>query len=244
MATGINRSSKLPLYQQLYEIMYASFLRGEWKPGDMLPSEAELVDKYQVSRITVRQVLDRLVNEGLISRERGRGTFVLQPTLEQGMHRIISFTDDMRQRGIKPETRLLSSSLITAPQEIAERLQVNPDEELAMIKRLRLGNGEPLSTEESYLIHRYCPGILEHDFVSNSMRMILEREYDIHWSHARQVIRSVPSPRSLVKILMTRPNSAILYIERISFDQNNTPVEYLRLYHRGDRYALYNELRG
>ena len=81
--TLIDRNSKLPLYHQLYEILRENITRGEWQPGDMIPPEPELIDRYKVSRTTVRQVLDMLVNEDLIYRQQGRGTFVAHPSLEQ-----------------------------------------------------------------------------------------------------------------------------------------------------------------
>ena len=101
---SINKHSKLPYYQQLYEILRQKIILGEWKPGDMIPTESELIGTYQVSRNTVRQVLDILVNEGYIYRHRGKGTFIAHPTLEQTTSRIISFTEDMRQRGFVPGT--------------------------------------------------------------------------------------------------------------------------------------------
>ena len=121
----INRQSKLPLYQQLYEMLRGNITRGEWKPGDLIPAESELIEQYGVSRITVRQVLDMLVQEGLIYRQRGRGSFVAHPTVEQVLQRLVSFTDDMRQRGFAPSTRtLFSSGLLPAPEDIARQLQV------------------------------------------------------------------------------------------------------------------------
>ena len=107
---AINRQSKLPLYQQLYEVLRGNIMRGEWKPGDLIPAESELIEQYGVSRITVRQVLDMLVQEGLIYRQRGRGSFVAHPTVEQVLQRLVSFTDDMRQRGFAPNTRILSAA--------------------------------------------------------------------------------------------------------------------------------------
>jgi len=239
----INRHSKLPLYHQLYEILREQIVRGEWRPGDMLPPEPELIERYQVSRTTVRQVLDMLVNEGLIYRQQGRGTFVAQPTLEQGLVRIISFTEDMRQRGIQPGTQVLSSGLIPAPSDIAERLEIGPGEELAHLKRLRLADGQPMSVEESYLVHRYCPGVLQGDYAANPLREALERDYGIRLVRASQVIRAVLAPRDLAGLLSIQPKSALLYVERVSYSQQNSPVEFLRLYYRGDRYTLYNELR-
>lgn len=242
MTEFINRRSKLPYYQQLYEILRGKIQRREWQPGDMIPPESELIETYQVSRSTVRQVLDMLVNEGLIYRERGRGSFVAHPTLEQSMSRIISFTQDMRQRGFSPGTRVLSASLISAPEDIAEKLQIPPGDVLARIERLRLADGEPMSIEESYLVHRYCPNILQHDYSSKPLRETLERDYGIRLVYARQVIRAIPASKQLAKLLEIKPNVPLLFIERITFSQAEIPVEFLRIYYRADRYSLYNEL--
>jgi DNA-binding GntR family transcriptional regulator len=241
---AINRTSKLPLYQQLYEVLRSSILHGEWKPGDLIPSESELTERYQVSRITVRQVLDMLAKEGLIYRERGRGTFVAHPTVDQVLVRIVSFTEDMQQRGFEPSTRVLSASLVPAPTDIAAQLQIEPDTELVRLERLRLADGEPMSVEESYLIHRFCPGLLERNYTTMPLREALEKNYGIHWSRATQVIRAISASRDLAGKLSIRANAAVLFIERVSYSQQNTPIEFLRLYNRGDRYALQNELRG
>ena len=240
----INRTSKLPLYHQLYEILRADILHGKWEPGDMLPPESELVERYQVSRTTVRQVLDMLVNEGLIYRQRGRGTFVAHPTLEQGLVRIVSFTQDMRQRGCKPGTEVLFSGLVPAPEDIAKKLEIEPGEELARLDRLRLADGEPMSIEESHLVHRYCPGVLEGDYAANSLREALERDHSIRLVRAKQVIRAILAPSKLAGLLSIPSKSALLFIERISYSQQDVPVEFLRIYYRADRYSLYNELQG
>ena len=238
----IDRGSKLPLYHQLYEILRDSIVRGEWKPGDMIPPEPELIRHYGVSRTTVRQVLDILVNDGLIYRQQGRGTFVAHPTVEQALVRIISFTEDMRQRGFVPGTRVLSSGLLPAPAEIASELGVEPGEELARLERLRLADGEPMSIEESYLVHRYCPGVLAGDYGSNPLREALERGYGIRWVRAKQVIRAILAPAAMAQLLALPATSALLCIERVSYSQHNVPVEFLRIFYRGDRYALHNEL--
>ena len=240
----INRTSKLPLYHQLYEILRGDILHGKWEPGDMLPPESELVEHYQVSRTTVRQVLDMLVNEGLIYRQRGRGTFVAHPTLEQGLVRIVSFTQDMRQRGCKPGTEVLFSGLVPAPEDIAKKLEIEPGEELARLDRLRLADGEPMSIEESHLVHRYCPGVLEGDYAANSLREALERDHSIRLIRAKQVIRALLAPSKLAGLLSIPSKSALLFIERISYSQQDVPVEFLRIYYRADRYSLYNELQG
>jgi GntR family transcriptional regulator len=238
----IDRDSKLPFYQQLYEILRGKIQHGEWQPGDLIPTESDLIDSYQVSRNTVRQVLDMLVNEGLIYRQRGRGSFVAHPTLEQSMTRIISFTEDMRQRGFSPGTKVLSASLILAAEDISKKLNISPREQLAYLQRLRLADGEPMSIEESFLVHRYCPGVLQHDYARQPLREILERDYGIPITSAKQVIQAMLAPAELAELLEIKPHSALLFIERISYSQGRTPVEFLRVYYRADRYSLYNEL--
>lgn len=240
---GIIRESKLPIYHQLYEILRSNIVRGEWQPGDMLPSETELIEQYRVSRITVRQALETLVNEGLIYRQRGRGTFVAHPTVEQGLSRIISFTEDMRQRGFRPDTEIISAGVIPAPAEIAEKLHIDAGEELVRLERLRLADGEPMSIEESHLVHRCCPGVLKYDYAQIPLTEVLDRDYGIRPVRAKQVIRAISAPARLAQKLSISPQAALLYIERVSYSDQNIPIEFLRLYHRGDRYALYNELR-
>ena len=239
----INRSSPLPLYHQLYELLRSEIRSGRWQPGDMLPPELELTERYEVSRTTVRQVLEMLVNESLIYRQRGRGSFVAHPTVEQTLVRIISFTDDMRQRGFESGTEVLSADLVPAPSDIAGRLEIEPGEELARIKRLRLADNEPMSVEESFLVHRHCRGILDGDYAQQPLRLALEQGHDIRWSHARQRIRAIVASRDLAHTLSVEPNSALLFIERVSYSQANVPVEFLRITYRADRYSLYCELQ-
>ncbi|HUW10049.1 MAG TPA: GntR family transcriptional regulator [Anaerolineae bacterium] len=240
----INRHSKLPLYHQLYEILRGSITRREWRPGDMIPPESELIETHGVSRTTVRQVLDMLVNEGLIYRQRGRGSYVAHPTLEHGLTRIVSFTEDMRRRGFEPSTRLLASGLVAAPPDIAESLQVEPGAELARLERLRLADDEPMSVEEAYLVHQLCPGVLAGDYTSIPLRQALEQNHGLRLVRAKQIIRAIAAPAKLAETLSIARTVPLLLIERVSYSQQNVPVEFLRITYRADRYSLYNELQG
>ncbi len=239
----LNPRSKLPLYHQLYEILRADILGGKYQPGDLVPAESELIDSYKVSRTTVRQVLDLLVREGLVYRQRGRGSFVSHRSLEEGLVRIVSFTEDMQRRGFEPGTRVLSAELIPATRDIAGKLEVAPGEELARIRRLRLADGEPLSIEDSHLVHRLFPGILGKATLTASLQDAA-RDYGIRWSFAKQVIRAIEAAPDMARTLSVRPKSALLYVERVSYSEEQAPAEFLRIYYRGDRYSLYADLQG
>jgi GntR family transcriptional regulator len=240
----VNRHSSLPLHQQLYEILRRKILQGEWEVGEMIPPEPELMQKYDLSRITVRRGLNRLANEGLIYRQQGRGSFVAERTLEQGLTRIISFTEDMNQRGMTPRTEVHFSDLVPAPEDVAERLSLPPGVEMARLERLRIANDEPLSIEESYLVHSYCPGILGEDYADSPLREALETNFGIRIVRAKQIIRAVRASTRQARLLAITARSPLLFIERVSYSQQNLPIEFLRIYYRGDRYSLFNELNG
>jgi GntR family transcriptional regulator len=240
----VSYQSKSPLYQQIYQLLRHKILGGQWNPNEMLPSEAELVEQYNVSRATVRQALDELVSDGLIYRRQGRGTFISPPTVEQGLVRIVSFTEDMQQRGLNPGTKLISAGLVSASKMLANDLQIEEGESLARIERLRLADGAPMSVEVSFLVHRYCPGILAQDYTTRSLRLMLEESYQIRITSARQKIQAVAATEEMAEVLGIDPGAPLLYIERISFSEFDVPVEYLRLFHRGDRYTLHADLRG
>jgi GntR family transcriptional regulator len=192
----------------------------------------------------VRQALEELVADGLIVRERGRGTFVAPPSVEQNLVRIVSFTEDMKQRGFTPNTRLVSARLMPATEHIAEKLSVPLGEKLARIERLRLADEEPMSVEISCLVYRYCPGVFEKDYTQESLRLILERQYGIRIARAEQSLQAVAADEEMAELLEVEVGAPLLFIERVSYSDYDVPVEFLRIYHRGDRYTLRNELRG
>ena len=125
--------SAQPLYHQIFIIVRGKIIRGEWSAGDRLPSELELMSQFQVSRTTIRLALDRLVNEGLIYRQRGRGTFVAAPRIEQDLHQGIRFVESLRQRELNASTKVLSSKMVPASDQTTIDLDVELDEPLAII---------------------------------------------------------------------------------------------------------------
>lgn len=173
----IDRKSGEPIHNQIYERLRDNIIRGVWKPGDQLPTEPELMGRFQVSRITVRQAFEKLVSQNLVYRQQGRGTFVAHPSIESNTTRIIDFAEDMRQRNLRPSSRVINKQIVPASAITAERLQIQPGDELAFLTRLRLANDEVISLEESFLVHRYCPGILDkYEFAVMSLRRVLDGE--------------------------------------------------------------------
>src|SRR6266480_6637171 len=142
--SAIYRNSPLPRYYQLKEIMRERIRTGEWKPGDLIPSERELGEKYGISRMTARQAITDLVNEGLFYREQGKGTFVSRHKITQQLIRLTGFTEDIRARGQRPGAKVLSARMVPADETTAERLRIKPGLLICRLNRLRLADEEPL----------------------------------------------------------------------------------------------------
>src|SRR5574340_1853875 len=133
--SAIYKNSPLPRYYQRKEIMRERVQSNEWKPGDLIPSERELSEKYGISRMTARQAITDLVNEGLFYREQGKGTFVSQRKITQQLIRLTGFTEDIRARGQRPGTKVLSAEMRPADEEIAERLHIRLGEMIFLVDR-------------------------------------------------------------------------------------------------------------
>ena len=238
----IIKTGFVPCYHQLKEILSRAISKGEFEPGQPLPPERELCRDYQVSRTTVRKALDILMHEGYIYREQGRGTFAGKLPLEQPAQ-IISFTEEMKRRGLKPSTEVLKTEICSHIEKIAKALAVNINEEVIMVKRLRLANKEPLALETSYLPHKLYPGLLSQN-LSGSLTKLTEKKYHLRFKYASQVVKAGLVYGKEAKILGLKRNSPVLSIQRTAFLVDNRPSEYLEALYRADRYELTMELKG
>ncbi len=141
----------LPLYVQLRDALRKQVETGQWKVGSQVPTEAELMKTYRVGRATVRQALQELVNQGLLYRKQGKGTYVSRPRQEDDIESLISFTAEMTARGVTPSARVLGVWVIVPPAEIREQLALRDNEKAVRLERLRFGDGVPIALELSHL---------------------------------------------------------------------------------------------
>lgn len=244
MAIGplVSRTSPLPLYYQVQEILRTRIVQGHLQPGHKIPTEAELCTQHDVSRITVRQAVTALVNEGLLYRSRGRGTFVASPRVSHVVSELISFTEEMAQRGLVATSRVLDAQSEVPSERIRSALQIPEGEEVFRIKRLRLADGEPLALQTAYLPRNRFPPIDVRRLETTSLYQILEEEYRIHLARAQEVYRPIILKRAEAAILNVHPRLAAFGVERTTFDAQNRPVEFVTSILRGDRMQLTLEL--
>ena len=238
----LDKDSPLPLYHQLKKVIEEHIDSQEWLPGMRLPSERELCDQFQVSRITVRQAITELVNAGRLNRHQGIGTFVASPRIEQNLTHLVGFTQDMQARGKRPGSRIIEQKALPAPPHIARALQIQSGDSMVMLKRLRLTDGEPMAIEIAYLPGSICDGLAEEDMHDRSLYKLLMTKYHVFPSRAEQQLQAIACPAPEAQLLGIAKGSPVLHIYRLSFSPEGRPVEYTESYYRGDRYVFQVEL--
>jgi len=237
----VKRQPGISLYYQVAKILRERILSGQWRPGDQVPTEDELCELFQVSRTTVRYALGTLVSEGLIFRKQGQGTYVAEPTLEEGSAHLLGFTEEMLQKGISPGSEVLSAENIPATEKVAERLNIQAGEPVIMIKRLRFANNEPIGIQTAYIPFKLCSGLLKDD-LSGSLYALLETKYQIQLHTAKDTYYVGVLKGQEAKLLDVPSGSAAFVVERITVTSDGTPVEYVRSFMRGDRYKVSHQL--
>ncbi|MBA4493242.1 GntR family transcriptional regulator [Paenactinomyces guangxiensis] len=241
MKPVLNKNIPIPLYYQLKQWLTEQIERGELRPGDAIPSERELSEQFEISRMTVRQALLELVNEGKLVREKGKGTFVAEPKINQGLLKLTSFSEDMRSRGMKPGARLIHVNVEDVTPKLEDTLQIKGGS-IISITRLRLADDKPMAIETSHLPLSQFPELRQQDLHDQSLYQFLEHYYGITISYASQTIEvGMPSPRER-ELLQIREGVPVLRTERITYDENRSPIEFVQSSYRGDRYKLYAEL--
>jgi GntR family transcriptional regulator len=231
----------VPLHHQVYLDLRGALDTGEWKPGDRLPPERELARQYGCSLITVRRAMSDLAREGRLERTRGRGTFVLPPRIDRDLGGTLSFTAEMRTRGLDAATRLVAARPESAGEAVAAALGIEPGAPTLYLERLRVGGGEPLLLEQVHLPAERFPGLLASDLEHSSLYDLLTERYDTAVSHVRETLEPVLLRAREARLLGRPARTPALLIESIAFAADGTPVELGRTYVRGDRTRYYVE---
>ncbi len=239
---AIDLNSPVPKYYQLKEIIRDMVERDELGEGNPIPPERELCERFGISRMTARQAVVELVNEGLLYREQGRGTFVAGKKVQQEAERLRSFTEDMRERGLEVSSTILEVEVESAGPVVARLLRVVPGEKIVRLRRVRSADGEPMALETSHLLHDVASVILDSDLSTHSLYDELRRKAGLKISRAEQSYEATLINELESEHLRVPSGNAALLIERVTFDANACPFEYVKSTYRGDRYRVTTSL--
>jgi GntR family transcriptional regulator len=231
----------IPLHHQVFRDLKSALDDNEWKPGDRMPTERELAERYGCSLITIRHALGELVREGRIERTRGRGTFVLPPRIERNIAGSMSFAEEMQRRGLDPTTKLVTARIEVAGEAVAAALGLAADAPVVYLERLRLGGGEPLILEQARLPAERFPGLMAFDLEQRSLYDILADRYATRIIRAREAVEPVMLRRREAALLGLPPRSLALQIDGIAHAADGSAIETARSFVRGDRTRYYLE---
>lgn len=208
--------------------------------GSAIPSERQLSADLGVSRLTLRAALDDLAREGYLVRRRGSGTYVQQPKISQELT-MTSFSEDMRRRGMRPGSRMLSMKTEHAGPRLGRFLNVSPSEQIVVVKRLRLADGETMAIETLHIPESLVPGLTPKS-LSGSFYDLLRDTYGIEIASGTQSIEPTVTNDEESAALGVPLHSPAFLFERTSRDGGGRTVEFVRSIYRGDRYRIVSEL--
>lgn len=225
------------LYAKVKKDIETKITNNEYHAGAFLPSEPELQKYYHVSRTTIREAISHLVADGLVIIVRGKGTQVRPSKLSHKISVLMSFTEIMQQQGIQPAISDCKAARIKPQMEVVSQLNLLPEEEVYEIYRVRAADNEPISINLSYIPCEFLRNFDINIFTkTQSLYNALETHYDLTIQATEDTITAIKATSVQAKILGIKKNDPILCIERLAYDKNNTPVEFCKIWIRGDRY--------
>jgi GntR family transcriptional regulator len=233
----IDQNSSLPLYHQLKEGIRARILRGDYKVGELLPTEHEWAVRYGLSSTTIRRALGDLVSEGLLSRKAGKGTFVCAPKVKRDLMKVLGFMQNMTEMGLVPSTRVLKQQLAPANEFAQEALQVKPRSKILRLERLRLGNDTPMMFETRYIRLDLCPGIETRE-LSDSLWKVFETVYGLKPVRHAQTLRIGHATEKTARLFGVEVGSDVFLVRGITYLGDGRPIECEESVYRSDKYEF------
>ncbi|MCD6577776.1 MAG: GntR family transcriptional regulator [Anaerolineaceae bacterium] len=240
----IDPSGVIPKYYQLANILREQILNGNFETHDAIPSERQLEQHYNLSRPTIRQAIDLLSRQGYLYRVHGKGTFVSPPKLQKGMQELTSFSEDMRNRGLKPGQKILEFGYVKPDVKTRRQLEILDDKKKVLrIKRLRFGDEEPMGLQDSFLALGNAHPITQEEIEEKgSIYVILQEKFGIYPTEAEETLEVTLATREEAKLLNIEEGSPLLLSERTLWSQTRKAVEFVRILYRGDRYKYFVRL--
>lgn len=234
LARSIDRSSPVPLYHQLAELLRGAISDGTLPPGSRLENEVALAERLGLSRPTMRQALQELVDKGLLVRRRGVGTQVVHPHVNRSMA-LTSLHDDLARSGRTPSTEVLDYDVAPAAHELAEALGIAPGSDVVTVRRLRSADGEPLAILTNHIPVAAAP--TREQLETEGLYEVM-RARGVQFRVARQSVGARLATASEARLLHERPRAALVTMHRTAYDDAGTVIEVGDHVYRASRYAF------
>lgn len=231
------RNEGIPIYVQIRETLRGEISRESLKRGEKLPSEHELALRFGVSRMTVRQSIADLIDEGLLYRRHGVGTFIALPRLERDHSCLTNSFDPAESNGNNTSPILLGLDVIPADPRTAKALYIEENEKVIRLKILGFANNVPITVHEAHLPHKLFSRVIDKNLEVQNLWNIFEQcGYKV--KRAVERIEAREATKELAKLMEIKAGAPLLYKERTIYAKDGTPVEFTCCYNRGDIYSL------
>ena len=231
-------NKKGPLYYVIKEDIKRKIEAGELKKGEILPTEKSLCEEYKVSRVTIRRTIEALIDEDILERGFGKTATVKYEPVPRSMNSLRSLHEELEKAGIKCSSFILSSQVINAPNDINAKMELNPDEKVFRIERLRYADGAPLCYQLLYLRHSKCENLDVRRMVNTSLYKLLQEEMGVKIDLANQTIQAVMSSFRISALLELPEQTCMLLVNRTAYDDAGECFEYSKSYYVSNRYSL------
>ncbi len=240
---SIDKASPVPYYYQLRQLLERAVADGAIEQGQQVPTEATLCERFDVSRTVVRQALSDLEREGLVTRIKGKGTFVSGPKLtEHVIQSLTSFHEDRMAKGTRLETRVVRLEVEPVSPHVAQQLELEESERIVLLERLRLVDGEPLVLTTAHLPFDLCAPVLELDMTKRSLFDTFENELGLTLHRGTRAIEASLASSDVAEQLAVPPGAAVLVLTGVTYLDSGRAIEYFAGIHRGDRSRFEVEL--
>jgi GntR family transcriptional regulator, N-acetylglucosamine utilization regulator len=233
----IDKDALTPIYRQIAEAIGSLLVSGVLPPGYALPTERVLCAQFGISRMTLRQAMSLLDREGLINSRRGVGTVVTHSRLIRQQQEVRSFSEEIRARGGRPESRLISLDLAIPTPSVRDFFELHEQQKVYEVQRVRLKDCEPLALEIARLPERLCPGLERFDLAKSSLYEVLEQSYGLRPETCNEEISAETPSSQQRKLLSLKARAAVLVVNRKTYMDDGRPLELTRSVFRGDRYS-------
>ena len=233
----LDTSNGIPLYYQLMTLIKRYIISDVLKQGDLLPSESELCECFNISRTTVRQAFAALEKEGLVNRQRGKGTFVSVPKLRRSLNNLYSFSGEMSHLGLVADSEILSFEIIQPTPDLCEYFVFRPGEDTSLYKivRRRSANGEPLMMETVFIPVKFCPDLNKEMLQSVSLYKTIGDKAGIKPVRAVETYDATTIDKSQAKLLRCAVGTCAFFVTRVSQEEKGQVFEVAYILVRGDR---------
>ncbi len=236
----VARDSPLPLYYQLKQIIAAAIRSGTWPRGGRIPTESELQAAYGLSRTTVRQALNELVRDGLLSRIQGKGTFVAASKMETSIERMHSFSEEMLQRGQKPSARLLSFRQVKLASTIAQHMHIPVGTAAIRYERLRTADERPVAYQVCWVRADLNVRLQRQDLEGRGSLFRTVESQGLRFAGAEESLEAIAASKKEARLLDISPGDPMVLVQRVWYLQDGSALGFGRMSYRGDCYRYFH----